>query len=42
MSTILFFSPAWLNIASAHDHKRNAYFIHKTISVREKIAQIQH
>ena len=33
------FFPSWLNIASAQP-KRNAYFIHKTISVREKIAQI--
>ena len=39
MSKISFFFPSWLNIASAQP-KRNAYFIHKTISVREKIAQI--
>ena len=33
------FSSSWLNIASARS-KRNAYFIHKTISVRDKTAQI--
>ena len=32
------FSSSWLNIASARS-KRNAYFIHKTISVRDKTAQ---
>ena len=33
------FSSSWLNIASARS-KRNAYFIYKTISVRDKTAQI--
>ena len=33
------FYSSWLNIASARS-KRNAYFIHKTISVRDKTAQI--
>ena len=32
-------SSSWLNIASARS-KRNAYFIHKTISVHDKTAQI--
>ena len=33
-----YFSSSWLNTASARS-KRNAYFIHKTISVRDKTAQ---
>ena len=33
------FSSSWLNIASARS-KRNAYFIHKTISVRDTTTQI--
>ena len=33
------FSSSWLNIASARP-THNAYFIHKTVLVRDKIAQI--
>ena len=39
MSQILFFSSSWLNTASMRP-TRNAYFIHKTMLVRDKLAQI--
>ena len=39
MSKILFF-PLLAKYSQRARPKRNAYFIHKTISVREKIAQI--